>query len=76
MFASMRRFAADAMIDSLVRTAIFLSRVVSTELWPAGPDPMRSAHTRKDTAWTMSGHPNPSRSGLRRGPHLLRNFFS
>jgi hypothetical protein len=60
MFASMRRFAADAMIDSLVRTVIFLSMVVSTELWSAGPHPMRSARTRKGADWTMS----------------FRNFFS
>lgn len=76
MLGSMRRFAADTMIDSLVRTVIFLSMVVSMELWPAGPDPMRSARTRKGAAWTMSGHPKARKTGLRRGPHLLRDFFS
>lgn len=55
----MRRYAADAMIDSLVRTVIFLSIAVSTEFWSAVPDEVRSTRTRKGADWTVS----------------LRNFF-
>ena len=54
MLASMRRYAADTMIDSLVRTAIFLSIVVSTEFWAAEPEPRRSPRSRKSADWTVS----------------------